>query len=526
VLKEKCDAANTLKPNISFSANFLCMSLRQTQPRRKKVRRKKQKTDEGAALDIDANAASTSARKSDQEALLESFLFGSDALSHKSLEEADIQEPAAESAAELPEEDGTMSLFFDDRQGVPTQAPSWASSGSQNAQGKEAKVSGSKSASAWRDADDDRIMVNISSNKRARKLRSSEEEVVITGAEYTKRLQEKHTQLHSNASWAQPSQDEEASEEDSDVGAEDTGTAIMRSTASLQKESLASGRVDIVRLPDANLQSPSNAVVRAVEFHKNAQLLLTAGLDKKVRLFQVDGRRNPLVQSVIFPDMPVQHAAFSADGNHFIACGRRKFFYTHDLVAGQATKVPFIRGRDEKGWDGFTVSPDGQSLVFYGNNGYLVLLDAKSKQWTGELKMNGSVRASSFSADGRLLYSFGSEGQVYQWDMRSRRCMGRAVDDGCVQGTALCASRRHIVTGSDSGGPAPLPARPPARLPACLPACLPARHRTEAQRSPVLVCGACSGQRVQARLERPRRHSRHLQCRSASASRPPPRAFG
>ena len=40
-------------------------------------------------------------------------------------------------------------------------------------------------------------------------------------------------------------------------------------------------------LADANKAEPSASVVRSVEFHPNGQLLLTAGLDKRLRLFQV-----------------------------------------------------------------------------------------------------------------------------------------------------------------------------------------------------------------------------------------------
>ncbi len=42
----------------------------------------------------------------------------------------------------------------------------------------------------------------------------------------------------------------------------------------------------VTPLSDANQAEPSSAVVRSVEFHPNGQLLLTAGMDKRLRLFQ------------------------------------------------------------------------------------------------------------------------------------------------------------------------------------------------------------------------------------------------
>jgi hypothetical protein len=94
-------------------------------------------------------------------------------------------------------------------------------------------------------------------------------------------------------------------------------------------------RMLVTRLKDANVQDPSKAVVRAVEFHKHGQVLFTAGMDKTIRLFQVsracwrhrhdppphrrhcaqiDGVRNPKLQGVGLPDMPIRCAHFSADG--------------------------------------------------------------------------------------------------------------------------------------------------------------------------------------------------------------------
>ena len=62
--------------------------------------------------------------------------------------------------------------------------------------------------------------------------------------------------------------------------------------------------------------------MRSVEFHPNGQLLLAAGLDKRVRFFSIDGLRNPSVQSVYFPDMPVHQAAFAAGGTQARHCRR------------------------------------------------------------------------------------------------------------------------------------------------------------------------------------------------------------
>lgn len=54
-----------------------------------------------------------------------------------------------------------------------------------------------------------------------------------------------------------------------------------------KNKQLTPGLIETTRLRDANQQEPSKSVVQSVEFHPAGQLLLTAGLDKRLRLFQV-----------------------------------------------------------------------------------------------------------------------------------------------------------------------------------------------------------------------------------------------
>ena len=50
---------------------------------------------------------------------------------------------------------------------------------------------------------------------------------------------------------------------------------------------LPAGTIAVTALADANAAETTAGVVRSVEFHPGGQLLMTAGLDKRLRLFQV-----------------------------------------------------------------------------------------------------------------------------------------------------------------------------------------------------------------------------------------------
>ena len=120
-------------------------------------------------------------------------------------------------------------------------------------------------------------------------------------------------------------------------------------------------------------------------------------------------------------------------------------------MAGKLDHIPRIVGREEKSLERCVASPDGRTLAFCGNDGYVVLFDARSKHWIADLKMNGSVRAICFTPGGEQIIASGSDGDVYRWDLKSRRCLERfSTEDGTIS-SALAASSRHLAVGAESG---------------------------------------------------------------------------
>ncbi|KAK8575659.1 hypothetical protein V6N13_033088 [Hibiscus sabdariffa] len=322
----------------------------------------------------------------------------------------------------------------------------------------------------WVDDEEERTAINIAKVNRLRKLRKEDGESVISGSEYVSRLRAQHAKLNPGTEWAKldsglktdPSYDDESSDEEKRVvAASGYGNAevvddILRTNEDLVVKSrvkLLPGLLEHSRLVDANVEEPSNGPINSVQFHKNAQLLLAAGLDRRVRFFQIDGKRNTKIQSVFLEDCPVRKASFLPDGSQVIISGRRKFFYCFDLVKAKVDKIGPLVGREEKSLEVFEISPDSSMIAFLGNEGYILLVSSKTKELIGTLKMNGTVRSLAFANDGNQLLSSGSDGEVYHWDLRTRRCFHKAVDEGCINGTALCTSPngRMFAAGSDSG---------------------------------------------------------------------------
>ncbi|KAE9592950.1 putative transcription factor WD40-like family [Lupinus albus] len=312
----------------------------------------------------------------------------------------------------------------------------------------------------WVDEEEEKTTVNIAKLNRLRKLRKEEDENVISGSEYVSRLRAHHIKLNPGTDWAQVdpnskgdrSSDDELTDEDN----EDVTDDILRTNEDLVVKSsskLLPGHIEYSKLVDANIQDPSNGPIHSVQFHRNAQLLLTAGLDRKLKFFQVDGKRNTKIQSIFLEDCPIRKASFLPDGSQVIISGRRKFFYSFDLVKAKVDKIGPLVGREEKSLEVFEVSPDSKLIAFLGNEGYILLVSTKTKQLVGTLKMNGTIRSLAFAEDGQHLLTAGGDGQVYHWDLRTMTCLHKGVDEGCINSTALCTSPggSHFAAGSDSG---------------------------------------------------------------------------
>ncbi|XP_021762091.1 U3 small nucleolar RNA-associated protein 18 homolog [Chenopodium quinoa] len=317
---------------------------------------------------------------------------------------------------------------------------------------------------AWMD-DEEETVVNISKVNRLRKLRKEEDETVISGSAYVSRLRAHHAKLNPGTDWA--NLDAKVRTYDSDEESEvDNGAVVAsgyKNVDNILKTNeelvvkrggrLLPGILEYSRLVDANAEDPSNGPINSVQFHRNHQLLLAAGLDRKLRFFQIDGKRNKMMDSIFIEDCPIRKASFLPDGSQVIVSGRRKFFYSVDISKGYVDKIGPLTGREEKSLEVFEVSPDSRTIAFLGNEGYILLVSAKTKELIGTLKMNGTARSLAFTDDGQQLLSSGGDGHVYSWDLRTRTCLHKGVDEGSINGTALCTAPvgNLFAVGSSSG---------------------------------------------------------------------------
>ncbi|XP_070703390.1 U3 small nucleolar RNA-associated protein 18 homolog [Pempheris klunzingeri] len=311
---------------------------------------------------------------------------------------------------------------------------------------------------AWVDEDDELEEEVDMKHRYRRDLMRGEAESTMSKQRLQQRMREQFQKSMGGApSWADSSvRKTKTTDDDEDEEEEEEEDDLLRRTGNFvaSSDSLPSGILRVKKCLHANSARPSEDRLTTVQFHPSAQVVMTAGFDQSVSLFQVDGKTNPKIQSIHLERFPVHRAQFSRDGETVIATSlRNRMFYLYDMMEGRVTPVHTVRGLNEARVKEFSVCPEGGALLLTGTNGYLHLLTLKTKEVVHSMKINGDVSGVAFSHDGSKVFANSEEGEVYVWDMRSSRCVNRFTDDGCVTGTSIATSQngQYLACGSQAG---------------------------------------------------------------------------
>ena len=133
--------------------------------------------------------------------------------------------------------------------------------------------------------------------------------------------------------------------------------------------------------------------------------------------------------------------------------GRRFYLYCFNLDHFQLRRIDKLLGRDERSWEYFEYSPNGQHLVFAAPRGMLVVVSVKTKKPIKTLQITGQIAMIRFNGTGDRMFVLITNGTVFVYDMRSFRCIDRIMFGGIVKATCfdLIESLNLIAIGCNSG---------------------------------------------------------------------------
>ena len=233
---------------------------------------------------------------------------------------------------------------------------------------------------------------------------------------------------------------------------------------------LTSEFIDIVRKTDLNSASYSNATVQDVGFlqHSNKTVAFTGSLDKRLRIFSVDGDTNSLIHCVYFQDLPIRSALHIPQSSKICCSGRRRHFYMVDVNKPDSPVLI-----SNPGWNKYVrrgpsavvnsleycrASPEGNLLVFpYPSKKSLLLFDIRCGTHTLHLTAPETQTCCSFIPNSSLesftLLSSGHNGAVFLWDIRNSKTSPCASfeDQGSLRSTCITSSLTHTAIGSEDG---------------------------------------------------------------------------
>lgn len=350
---------------------------------------------------------------------------------------------------------------------------------------------------AWEDSDDDRLAVSLAGNPRLRKLRVNEDEDIVSGREYTKRLRRQYERLNPVPEWAQQASqpakkrrrlsagsDSSISSDDMDVDNNDDLSALplarmLQHAGSLSRTAQSSGKKAKLRPEVLDIQQtrpipetqPSS--VSSLSFHPKYPVLLSSGPASTLYLHHIAPTAhpvaNPLLTSVHIRHTPLHTSAFlGPKGDKIFFAGRRRYFHTWDLPTGKIQKVSQVYGQkdEQRSMERFKLSPCGRYMALVGSakkgGGIINILDANTTQWIASMRIEGMNGIADFAwwRDGEGLTVVSKGGEIAEWSVESRSYVGRWIDDGFAptvialggpNGPKALGGDRWIVIGSQSG---------------------------------------------------------------------------
>jgi len=228
------------------------------------------------------------------------------------------------------------------------------------------------------------------------------------------------------------------------------------------KETLRPTILKANRKTDLNKESRNKSITHCIDFHPAGGVALTAGLDRIVRVFQVDGKTNAKLKGVKLHDLQVATAKFTGDGSSIVLSGAQYHIYRLDVATGKYSRHRGFGGRNFKSKtatkqpndkrNGFAMSRDGNLLAFLSDSGRINIAQNSTLQSMGTIHVPSDIVAAEFDPnDTSKLYTASHDSIVRLWDTRMMACVDQLRDEGAIHDTALAVSGNYVAVGSDSG---------------------------------------------------------------------------
>lgn len=348
-------------------------------------------------------------------------------------------------------------------------------------------------AAVWEDSDDERLAISLANTTRLRKLRITEAEDVVSGAEYSRRLRQQYSRLNPLPAWAREAEGRPTKRRRRSSAATDSSDGSGTDSDDVSAQPLEKFLRDVNRLAGAGapkkrrlrpevidiqrtreIPDKHKAPVTCLSFHPEYPVLLSSSTASVLYLHHIapdaHPTPNPQLTSVQVKQVDVRRAEFLYPaGDKVFFAGRRKYFHHWDLQSGLVQKTTKILGHrlEHKTMERFKLSPCGRYMAIIASSrkggGIINVLSVASMQWIAAARLTSTNGIADFAwwSTGNGMTILGKDGQVGEYSMETRSFIGLWIDEGCVggivlalgghQGPAVLGEDRWVAVGSNSG---------------------------------------------------------------------------
>lgn len=319
------------------------------------------------------------------------------------------------------------------------------------------------SGAAWYDDDDESLSISLATANRLRKLRKAEDEDIVNGRVYTRRLRQQFERIYPVPDWAKDASGKRRrnsqSDDDEDISPTDPLSALFQSSRPLTQRPTTFLPSDILAITAlAAIPQPQNhSAPRTLHFHPSHPLLVIGYQDHTLRVHSIDGKYNPLATSLRFPRLSIHSALFHPSKNLIYVTGqRRRGIFIWDLNSGKVRNIAKTFNEESMSsgeWSNPKISPNGTMLGVVGAIGWLGILSAETGQYLGGIKVDGTIADYTFAQDGRKAIIVSVSGEIWECNTEEMVVVNRWRDEGGVSLTkvALSGNDQILAIGSTSG---------------------------------------------------------------------------
>jgi WD40 repeat protein len=317
----------------------------------------------------------------------------------------------------------------------------------------------------------EKLTINLNKTNKLRKLKKEIGESKITSEEYELRIRDHYNNMNNIKNndlykWAEDEENEDANTNDisgANQEGDDLENLLRTNKSILNENKILTNSNNLKYQPCPQVTKLPGyqhiSIMSTINFHPNKkEILLTSGLDKKLKIFNInyeDNFSSKLVKTINTLDIPIFSVKFISNED-IIITGRRKHYYLYNIENQHLSRIEgnfALSSNKINSLEKCFVGIDSNIYSFGDNYGNIYLYDISTKRFKYDIKISSSINSICFD-DKNYLYAVGDQSEIYIYDLRQyRNCLKKVNDYGnfytnCME---ISYDYNYISTGGKQG---------------------------------------------------------------------------